>query len=343
VNQDYWRELSEGAAHPLFDRAIQARYPPGSTWKLAVAAMALKRGVASFRSHMPIPCRGGLQYGNRFFRCWQAEGHGDLNLSAAIAQSCDVYFYQLGLKLGLTSHIEDAAEWSLRSKTGIDLPGEVAPIFPSGPEYYDRLYGPRRWTAAVNLNLAIGQGENDQTLLSMVRFYQMLASDGRMRAPYVVHPADEDLPSIEISPEQLAGLRTALINVVEQGTARASRMSNLTIAGKTATAQNPHGLDHGWFIGFAPAEKPEIVVGAIIEFAQHGTAVAPLVSKVIARYLGADTLVAASIRRFLPADSAPNTGQVLPGMRDSLGDTLRDTLIDTLRRDTTRGLPSPRR
>lgn len=341
VNADYWRELSEGAAHPLFDRAISARYPPGSTWKLAVAAMALKRGVAGLRSHMPIPCRGGLQYGNRFFRCWQAEGHGDLTLSGAIAQSCDVFFYQLGLKLGLTSHVEDATEWHLRTRTGIDLPGEVPPLFPSGPEYYDRLYGPRRWTSAVNLNLAIGQGENDQTLMSMVRFYQMLAAaDGRMRVPYIVRAAAIETPAIDISPEQLVGLRTAMLNVVEQGTARASRVRNLAIAGKTATSQNPHGPDHGWFIGFAPADKPAIVVGAIIEFAEHGTAVAPMVSRIIARFLGADTVAAADIRRFLPADSAPESSRLLPGIRDPL-DTLSDTLTDSLR-DTVRG-PTPRR
>jgi penicillin-binding protein 2 len=347
INPEYWRELSEGEAHPLFDRVIQARYPPGSTWKLAVAAMALKRGIVGFRSHMPIPCRGGLQFGNRFFRCWEGFGHGDLNLSTAIARSCDVFFYQLGMKLGLTSHLEDAAELSLRSRTGIDLPGEVVPVFPSGPEYYDRLYGPRRWTTAVNLNLAIGQGENDQTLLSMVRFYQMLASDGRGRVPYVVHAADVPLPTLGLTPEQLAGLRTAMLNVVEQGTARASRVQNLSIAGKTATSQNAHGPDHGWFIGFAPAEKPTIVVGAIIEFIEHGSSVAPLVSRVMARYLGADTLAAMTIRRALPADSAPPASQLLPGIRDTLQDTLpaadsvRDTLSDTLR--PPRGIPATRR
>ena len=120
VNPDYWRELAEGPSLPLFDRAIQARYPPGSTWKLAVAAMALKRGIAGFRTHMPIPCRGGLQYGNRFFRCWKAQGHGDLSLTAAIAQSCDVYFYQLGLKLGLTSHVEDVNDWALRQREKLE-------------------------------------------------------------------------------------------------------------------------------------------------------------------------------------------------------------------------------
>src|SRR5690242_4454990 len=120
VDPNYWRRLNQNEAHPLFDRAIQARYPPGSTWKLAVAAMALKRGIVTLRSRMPIPCRGGLQYGNRFFRCWSAQGHGALALADAIAQSCDVYFYQLGLKLGLTSMLEDAGTLGFHSRTSVD-------------------------------------------------------------------------------------------------------------------------------------------------------------------------------------------------------------------------------
>jgi len=291
ISAPYWRSLNENPARPLLDRVIQARYPPGSTWKLAVAAMGLKRGIVGARSHMPIPCRGGLQYGNRFFRCWDPRGHGDLTLTEAIAQSCDVYFYQLGIKLGVSSLLEDANAWGFRGRTGIDLPGEIPSEFPTGPEYYDRLYGPRRWTSAVALNLAIGQGENAQTLVQMVRLFQQLASDGRMRVPFVVRPvrtAATENASLDLSADQLATLRRAMIAVVEQGTARGSRLAALQIAGKTATAQNPHGPDHGWFIGFAPADKPEIVVGAIIEFSRHGTAVAPLVSRVIAHYLGVD-------------------------------------------------------
>ena len=153
VDPNYWRALNESEAHPLFDRAIQARYPPGSTWKLAVAAIALRRGIVTLHSRMPIPCRGGLQYGNRFFRCWEPHGHGDLTLQEAIAQSCDVYFYQLGLKVGLTSLIEDANTYGFRTRTGVDLPGEIPPEFPNGTEYFDRVYGPRHWTAAVTLNL----------------------------------------------------------------------------------------------------------------------------------------------------------------------------------------------
>ena len=332
ISASYWRSLNESAAHPLLDRAIQARYPPGSTWKLAVAAMALKRGIVGPRSKMPMPCRGGLQYGNRYFRCWNARGHGALTLTEAIAQSCDVYFYQLGIRLGVSSLLEDAYAWGFRGRTGIDLPGELPSEFPTGPEYYDRIYGPRRWTSAVALNLAIGQGENAQTLVQMVRLYQQLASDGNMRTPFVVRPAaggaaSAEHVSLDLSADQLATLRRAMIAVVEQGTARGSRLASLSIAGKTGTAQNPHGPNHGWFIGFAPPDKPEIVVGAIIEFAREGPYVAPLVSRAIAHYLGIDDRSAAAMRVVLPSDSAPQPFQ-LPGTpQDTLPATPADSVL----------------
>lgn len=322
ISTQYWRTLNESPAHPLLDRAIQARYPPGSTWKLAVAAMALKRGIVGPRSRMPIPCRGGLQYGNRYFRCWEPRGHGDLTLTEAIARSCDVYFYQLGIKLGVTGILEDGNAWGFRGRTGIDLPGEIASEFPTGPEYYDRIYGPRRWTSAVALNLAIGQGENAQTLVQMMRLYQQLASDGKTRQPFIVRQspfsATENV-SLDLNQDQLDALRRAMIAVVEQGTARGSRIASLQIAGKTGTAQNPHGPNHGWFIGFAPPDKPEIVVGAIVEFAREGPYVAPLVSRTIAHYLGID-VNSATIRVALPPDSAPEPFQV-PGAPQP--DTLR--------------------
>lgn len=166
--------------------------------------------------------------------------------------------------------------------------------------------------------------------------YQMVAGDGRVRTPYVVRREQTPLPpspstvAFDLTPDQLEGLRAALIAVVEEGTARGSRVRNLVIAGKTATSQNPHGPDHGWFIGFAPATKPEIVVGAIIEFAQHGSAVAPFVSRVIAHYLGADS-AAAGIRLVLPADTAPQAQHLLP-----------DPESDSTPTDTVRGVPAPR-
>src|SRR2546430_10492045 len=116
--------------------------------------------------------------------------------------------------------LEDAPGLGFHSRTGIDLPGEITSEFPGGTDYYDRVYGPRRWTSAVTLNLAIGQGENAQTLVNMVRFYQMLASDGRARPPYLVHPAVGSGATLRLLPQQRARVGPALVSVVERGAAR---------------------------------------------------------------------------------------------------------------------------
>jgi penicillin-binding protein 2 len=137
---------------------------------------------------MPEPCRGGLQFGSRFFRCWKPEGHGYQNLVGAVATSCDVYFYQLGLRLGVRTILEEGQHLGFGEATGIDLPKEVSSHLPGSTAWYDQRYGTRGWSNAVALNLAIGQGENDQTLLNMVRFYQGLAGDGRLIAPHLVEP-----------------------------------------------------------------------------------------------------------------------------------------------------------
>ena len=200
---------------------------------------------------------------------------------------------------------------------------------------------------AVTLNLAIGQGENAQTLVNMVRFYQMLASDGRARPPYLVHPAAGTTASLGLLPDQLAGLRQAMVSVVERGTARgAGRFGgSIAIAGKTGTAQNSHGPDHGWFIGFAPAEKPEIVVGAIIEFAREGPYVAPLVTRVIGHYLGVDTTAASNVRIVLPTDTAPHPRRLLPGppsIEDSTIVPIAPTDTGVTPPDTGNATPPPR-
>src|SRR2546428_2678323 len=146
-------------------------------------------------------------------------------------------------------------------------------------------------------------------------FHRWPRREGRGRPPSMVTPPPAPAVSLGLTPGQLAGLRQAMISVVERGTARgaAGRFGTITIAGKTGTAQNPHGPPHGWFIGFAPADKPEIVVGAIVEFAREGPYVAPLVARVIARYLGADSTEAPDIRLTLPTDTAPHPVQLLPG------------------------------
>lgn len=316
VDPEVWSKLSQAADFPLMNRATQALYPPASPWKLVVAAMAMRRGLVDLSSRMQIPCRGGLQYFNRYFRCWKADGHGDLTLAEAIQYSCDVYFYQLGLKLGLANLLGDAVQLGLRDRSGIDLPNEMRPRFPASTEYYNQRYGPRGWTSAVTLNLAIGQGENAQTLSNMVSFYAMLANpDGRAPVPHLVRAASPEIRSLGLNAEQLSGLRQALVEVVQHGTAAGARIADLRIGGKTGSAQNPHGLDHGWFIAFAPGDQPRVVVGAVVEFAEHGAAVAPMVNRIIARYLlgpSVPALTAADYQVVLPDDSAPAPVPILP-------------------------------
>jgi penicillin-binding protein 2 len=314
-----WRTLNTDEARPLLNRVLMARYPPASPFKLAISAMALKRGLVSLDTKMPQPCRGGLRLGNRVFRCWKKEGHGSLDLVGAVAASCDVYFYQLGLRLGLNAIIQDGVLMGFRDKSGIDLENEIDPIFPSSTAYFDRLYGPRRWSPpATTLNFSIGQGENTQTLINMMRFYEGLAGNGNAASPYLVRPAPAKPRELGLSAEQLDGLRRALIAVVERGTAAASRHADLAVAGKTGTAQNPHGKDHGWFIGFAPAEKPELIVGAIMEFAEHGTVAAPYVIQTLRRYiLGPDTAGAIKVKVLIDEattvqDSAPRPIELDP-------------------------------
>lgn len=287
ITSSRWSALNSDEAKPLINRAIRGTYPPASPFKLAMAVMALRRGAVNFDTHMPEPCRGGFQYGNRFFRCWRKEGHGSLDLMGAIAGSCDAYFYQLGLRLGLSYLLEDGNRLGFAERSGIDLGNEVKPFLPASSAYYDRTYGPRGWSNAVTLNLAIGQGENSQSLMNMVRFYAALAGDGTVGPPYLVQPQKVPKRTLGITPAQLAGLQAALARVVASGTAASSGGRELSVAGKTGTAQNPHGSDHGWFIGYAPANNPKIVVGAIMEsLGGHGGAfVAPYVVQVIRRFL----------------------------------------------------------
>lgn len=335
ISRANWRALNDDEARPLLNRAIQTRYPPASPFKLAIGAMALKRGLIGLDTHMPTPCRGGMRLGNRVFRCWKKEGHGSLDLIGAVAKSCDVYFYQVGLRLGLKAIMEDGVLMGFRDPSGIDIQNEKNPIWPSSTAYFDKLYGPRHWSPpATTLNFSIGQGEITQTLINMMKFYEGLASEGKSSTPYLVRPASTKSVDLGLTPAQLDGLRHALIAVVEQGTAAASRRKDLAVAGKTGTAQNSHGKDHGWFIGFAPADKPELIVGAIMEFAEHGTTVAPYVVRVLRReLLGPDTVGTIKIKALLDEtavtqDTAPRPVELNP---DSAAARARE---DSIRRAT---------
>ena len=289
VSAEYYRALNTDERKPLYNKVVQGRYPPGSTWKLATSAIALQDRLVSPSERMPVPCTGGLQYGNRYIRCWDHNGHGSLDMTGAIAKSCDVYFYQLGLKMTLARLIAGGIDLGFREKSGIDLPDELRPIFPikDVTEYYNRRYGPRGWTAGASvMNVAIGQGENAQTVVSMAKFYTALATDGTAARPEIVRRNPQRQRIFKLTSDQMQTLRVAMANVVsERGTANAARLQGVVVAGKTGTAQNSHGEDHAWFVGFAPADDPKIVVALMLEFGGHGSRAAKLATAVMGRYL----------------------------------------------------------
>jgi penicillin-binding protein 2 len=292
----YWDSLRNDPRRPLYNKALQGQYPPGSTWKLATTVVGLETGAVTMNDRMPIPCTGGMQYGNRYFRCWDKRGHGYLTLSGAIAKSCDVYFYQLGLKLGLARLIAGGVSLGFDEKAGIDLPEEKRPRFPESIEYFNRRYG-RNWSQSVVLSMAIGQGDNSQTILNMAKFYTALATDGKAARPEIVRGKPEREQIMKLTPEQLDQVRGALVGVVAGGTASASAIKGVQLAGKTGTAQSGtldefgRELNHAWFVGFAPANDPKIVVAVMIEFGGHGTRAAHIASSIIANYLKVTPIV----------------------------------------------------
>jgi penicillin-binding protein 2 len=285
IPADYYKQLLEDKRRPLVNKAIQGRYPPGSTFKLATSVIALKDGLVGLKEHMPVPCSGGLQYGSRYFRCWEKKGHGSLDLEGAIKHSCDVYFYQLGLKVGLSRMIAGGISLTMRDKSGIDLPEENQPFWPYAIDYYNKKYG-RNWSNAETLNLAIGQGANSQTVVNMAKLYTALATQGQESRPEIAHLVPQRRQLYNLTKEQDSVLLEGMKAVLEAGgTAGASAIQGLTLAGKTGTAQNSGGADHGWFVGFAPADHPKIVVAVLLEFGLHGSRAAHIASAIIGHYL----------------------------------------------------------
>jgi penicillin-binding protein 2 len=301
-----WRAIVGDSTNPLLNRPLDGVYPPGSTYKLVLAGAALEAGIID-RTTLFSGCGGGYRFGNRVFKCWLASGHGRLPVVNAIERSCDVFFYQLGYKLGLDNFAHYSRACGFGRKTGIDLPQEASGNVPS-KEWYDRRMGPRGWTQAVLLNLGIGQGEMLCTPLQLAQFYCGLANQGRVYRPHLVKsmigPDGRETAQgpelsfkLPFSEETLRILNEGLWSVVNgNGTARGARIPGFAVAGKTGTAQNPHGEDHAWFVGYAPAERPEIVACVIIENAGHGSEfAAPAVRKIIQAYLDKKTKQAAEM------------------------------------------------
>jgi penicillin-binding protein 2 len=286
IDVGLWSELNTDVAKPLYNRPVLGRYPPASTWKLASAAIALELGVVTATERMPIPCRGGMQWGNRYFRCWKPDGHGSVDLVDALRDSCDVYFYQMGLRVGLDRLLHEGTRLGFSGTCGVDLPIENRGIFPQDGTFWEERFGYTPTEGEV-LSLSIGQGPNSQTPLKVAQFYLAIARDGSAPAPSIL--ADRtDMPegwSLDLSDENLEWLREGLRRVTAPGgTAYLSSLEHWDLLGKTGTGQNAQdrNRDHAWFAGMAgpPGEAPEIVVVVLVEFGESGSGVAaPIMAK----------------------------------------------------------------
>lgn len=306
-----WSELINNKFHPLQNRAIQGQYAPGSVYKIVTAAAGLGEGIID--ENFTTVCRGRFKLGKRYYRCWKRSGHGTVNLHKALVQSCDVFFYKLGYRIGIDTLARYAFGLGLGQLTGFELPGEKGGLIPSKTWKVENRNEP--WFPGETISASIGQGYNLVTPLQMANLISSVANRGTIWKPYILkqiiandgtlkkETKPQILKEIPISQKHLEIIRKALAGVVTEkgGTGRRARISKIKVSGKTGTAQVvrmksdkelkkkeeiPYQFrDHAWFVAFAPYENPLIAVSVIIEHGGHGGSTsAPIAKGIIKKY-----------------------------------------------------------
>ncbi|MCX7856974.1 MAG: penicillin-binding protein 2 [Deltaproteobacteria bacterium] len=296
VKKEEWVKLVSDRNHPLQNRVIQGRYPPGSTFKLLVAIAALEDGTIDEKTS--FLCRGGLFFGNRLFRCWKEKGHGNVSVHKGIVESCDVFFYNVGLKIGVDRIHEMAKILGVMEMSGVDLPGEKKGFVPCS-EWKIKTQG-QKWYEGETLSVSIGQGAVWLTPMGMATLASLIANEGILYKPQIVNRIvspegnviktfkPEIRKEVHISSKTIEIIKKAMWGVVNEptGTAFGSRTSIAEMSGKTGTAQTASSQkasrgDHAWFVAFAPFSNPEIAISVIVEYGGHGAQAAAPVAKII--------------------------------------------------------------
>jgi penicillin-binding protein 2 len=307
ISPEKWRALVDNPFHPLENRAISGQYPPGSTFKIVSAAAALEEEVVTPQSI--IYCPGHYPFGNRVFHCWKKGGHGGVDLHRSLKESCDVYYYDVGRRLGIDRLADYSRRFGLGSRTGVGLSSEKAGLVPTKDWKMRRFKNP--WMQGETLSVVIGQGYNLATPLQMAQVVSVVANGGVLYRPQLVEKIasaggeiiqgyqPEKIRELDLEPQTLDLIKKALVGVVNEpgGTGRRARVEGVTVGGKTGTSQVvalkkfrhvpekdlPYKYrDHAWFVAFAPAEKPEIAVAVVLEHAGHGgSAAAPVAQKIL--------------------------------------------------------------
>jgi penicillin-binding protein 2 len=284
---DYNR-LFEDPKLPLLDRVVASGQPAASTWKLAVAGMALDLGVIRPDEYMPQACTGSYFYG-RTAHCWNRSGHGRQNLILAIQNSCNIYFYQVGVRIGLSRFLETGMRLGFNARTGIDVPHEIRPNWPESPDWWRRNMGYSPYDNEV-LSLAIGQGPMTMTVIKLAHIYAALtAPNGRVPEPRLAKGVPADTFEFQTTARDRWYLEAGMRQVTAPGgTAGMSRVGDWDFVGKTGTAQAPGGGNHGWFVGTGarePGAPAEIAVTMFADGAQSGAIASGIVGEAINFYL----------------------------------------------------------
>lgn len=296
ITKEEWQIIALDKKHPLQNRVIQGRYPPGSTFKIVPAIKGLELGIIDERTS--FSCRGGFSYGGRVFRCWKKGGHGNINVHRAIVESCDVFFYNLGLRLGVDRIHEISDLIGLGRVTGIDLPGEKDGLIPS-TQWKKKVYG-KPWFEGETVSVSIGQGAVWLTPIQLVQLASFVANEGINYKPMIVNrivsQEGKVIKTFEPVMNTDARLKKETIRIVKDGmkgvvnegggTAYGSRLEHISMSGKTGTAQSVGEKgknlgDHAWFIAYAPSDNPAIAISVLVEYGGHGSSVAAPVAKTI--------------------------------------------------------------
>lgn len=293
LSPQVWTALNTDPDKPLFNRATQTRYPPGSTYKMVTALASLQEGI--MKPNSTIVCEGSFKYGDKVFKDHGA--YGSVGFPTSIEHSVNVFYYKLVLKIGFDNWTKYGRMFGFGDRTGIDIPEETRGLLPS-PEYFNKVYGPKGWTQGYVVSLGIGQGELGVSPLQMACYCSTLANSGTYYQPHLVKflknpntgeltPVSYKKRELDINKDYFKIIQKGMYLVVNgNGTATAIRTAEVKIAGKTGTAQNPHGNDHSWFIAYAPYDDPKIAICVLVENAGFGAAVAaPIAKRIIVRYL----------------------------------------------------------
>jgi penicillin-binding protein 2 len=310
ISATAWNELLNNPLHPLLNKAIMGQYPPGSTYKMITALAGLNE--KQITPSTVFYCNGSINFGNRRYGCWKRGGHGAISLHRALAESCDVFFYMVGQKVGVDTLSEYAASFGLGEKSDIELENEKSGIIPTS-QWKQNRYN-EAWQEGETLSVAIGQGFNLTTPLQISRMTAAIANGGTLYRPQLIQeirdPEGEVLHTLTpVKERQVLGnseylkvIREALISAVndKSGTGSAASMKEIVVAGKTGTAQVvrlsqykdvaeekiPYKYrDHAWFTCYAPADNPKIAVTVLVEHGSHGgSAAGPIAKAVLQKY-----------------------------------------------------------